>query len=149
MKWLMSNIFHSYVHRRGSDQPSIDSGAPLGNGQFSLRQGSAPKHPGLLGNKWSGTDDGQSCQGCQMHLKVSRGQAHCSQGGATLGFRWDIPFTAVHRMSPVKDLTPQQAHQDNMKDAGASALVFVKIARVTSLLATFAFSFCSLCLISF
>lgn len=61
-----------------------------------------------------------------------------------------VPFSAVCRTFPVKDLTPQQAHQDNTKDAGAAALVFVKIVRMMlSLLATFAFSFCSLCLISF
>lgn len=58
-----------------------------------------------------------------------------------------VPFSAVCRTFPVKDLTPQQAHQDNMKDAGAAALVFVRM--MLSLLATFAFSFCSLCLISF
>ena len=38
-----------------------------------------------------------------------------------------VPFSAVRRTSPVKDLTPQQAQQDNMKDAGAAALVLVKI----------------------
>lgn len=120
-------------------------------GQFSLRQGGTPKHTRLLGNMLSGIDDGQSCQGCQMHLKISRAQACCLLGGDTVDFRraWFLS-SGVCRRPPVSDLTGHRAHQNNMKDARAVALVFGKIMRmVLSSLAAFGFLFYSPYLISF
>lgn len=96
-------------------------------GQFSLRQGGTPKHTRLLGNMLSGIDDGQSCQGCQMHLKVSRAQACCPLGGYTVDFRraWFF-LSGVCRRPPVSDLTRHRAHQNNMRDARAVDLVCVE-----------------------
>lgn len=94
----------------------------------------------------SGIDDGQSCQGCQMHLKVSRSQAHCPLGRDTIDFRraWFL-FSGVGRRLPAKDLTRCRAHLDIMKDAGVVALVFVAIVRmVVSSLAASGFSFYTL-----
>ena len=132
----MSNIFHSYVHGTGSNQPSIDSGThpvdwPI---YFEARRHSQTYQTPWKYVKWYWW--WPSCQGCQMHLKVSRAQAWCPQVGTQLtsgehGPQPRISFDMMHIKIIWRILELQ---------------VFVKIVRMLSLLAAFDFSFDSLCL---
>lgn len=151
MKWQMSNIFHSYVHGTGSNQPSIDSGThpldwPI---YFEARRHSQTYQTPWKYVKWYWW--WPSCQGCQMHLKVSRVQACCPLGGDIVDFkRARFLFSGVCRRPPDQDFTWHRAFQDNMKDAGLAAPVFVEIVRkVLSLSAALDFSFYPLSLIFF
>lgn len=106
MKWQMSNIFHSYVHGTGSNQPSIDSGThpvdwPI---YFEARRHSQTYQTPWNYVKWYWW--WPRCQGCQMHLKVSRAQAWCPLGGDAVDFRRAWP--------PAKDLIQHNAYQDNV-----------------------------------